>query len=77
MKINAEIEPVYILGNFSVNPVEKGWEIDEPSANLYFQEAGRLKVCHFTHGVLHIVKNLILRMLKETGKLHWVNGMVL
>ena len=31
MKINAEIEPVYILGNFSVNPVEKGWEIDETS----------------------------------------------
>src|ERR1035437_2477876 len=34
MKINAEIEPVYILGNFSVNPVEKGWEINEP-ANSY------------------------------------------
>jgi hypothetical protein len=30
MKIHAEIEPVYILGNFSVNAAEKGWEIDEP-----------------------------------------------
>jgi hypothetical protein len=27
MKIHAEIEPVYILGNFSVNPAEKGWII--------------------------------------------------
>jgi hypothetical protein len=31
MKIHAEIEPVYILGNFSVNSAEKGWEIDEPA----------------------------------------------
>ena len=30
MKINAEVEPVYILGDFSVKPVEKGWEIDAP-----------------------------------------------
>jgi alpha-L-rhamnosidase len=32
MKIHAEIEPVYILGNFSVKPAEKGWTI-EPSVN--------------------------------------------
>ncbi len=38
MKINAEIEPVYILGDFSVNPVEKGWEIDETSHNLFFRK---------------------------------------
>ena len=31
MKIHAEIEPVYILGNFSVTPAEKGWEIDDPT----------------------------------------------
>ncbi len=30
MKINAEIEPVYILGNFSVKPAEKGWIIAAP-----------------------------------------------
>ncbi len=30
MKIHAEIEPVYILGDFSVNPVDKGWEITSP-----------------------------------------------
>ncbi len=32
MKINAEIEPVYILGDFSVRPAEKGWEIEAPVA---------------------------------------------
>ena len=30
MKVHAEIEPVYILGDFSVKPSEKGWTI-EPS----------------------------------------------
>ena len=30
MKVNAEIEPVYILGDFSVDPVAKGWTIDAP-----------------------------------------------
>lgn len=32
MKINAEIEPVYITGNFSVKPAEKGWTIAAPAA---------------------------------------------
>jgi hypothetical protein len=32
MKVNAEIEPVYILGNFSVKSAEKGWEIEAPPA---------------------------------------------
>jgi hypothetical protein len=31
MKIHAEVEPVYILGNFTVNPVAKGWEIKPPA----------------------------------------------
>jgi hypothetical protein len=30
MKILAEIEPVYILGNFSVQPAAKGWTIHAP-----------------------------------------------
>ncbi|MGD0755461.1 MAG: hypothetical protein ABR927_10420 [Bacteroidales bacterium] len=30
MKVNAEIEPVYILGDFAVKPAEKGWEIEAP-----------------------------------------------
>jgi hypothetical protein len=30
MNILAELEPVYIIGNFSVYPIEKGWEITEP-----------------------------------------------
>jgi hypothetical protein len=30
VKVNAEVEPVYILGDFSVKPVEKGWEIEAP-----------------------------------------------
>ncbi len=30
MKIHAEIEPVYILGNFSVKPADKGWQIEAP-----------------------------------------------
>jgi hypothetical protein len=32
MKVNAEIEPVYIVGDFSVMPVEKGWVL-EPTVN--------------------------------------------
>jgi hypothetical protein len=32
MKIHAEIEPVYILGNFSVKPALKGWNIEAPAA---------------------------------------------
>ena len=32
MKIYAEIEPVYVLGNFSVKNADKGWEIDPPSS---------------------------------------------
>ena len=31
MKIHAEIEPVYILGSFSANPAEKGWNIEAPA----------------------------------------------
>lgn len=34
MKVNAEIEPVYITGNFSVKPASKGWVI-EPAAMSY------------------------------------------
>jgi hypothetical protein len=30
MKINAEVEPVYILGNISVEPAKKGWVIEAP-----------------------------------------------
>jgi hypothetical protein len=32
MKIHAEIEPVYILGNFSVKPADKGWNIEAPAS---------------------------------------------
>jgi alpha-L-rhamnosidase len=31
MKINAEVEPVYIVGDFSVQPAEKGWVIEAPA----------------------------------------------
>jgi len=34
MKINAEVEPVYILGDFYVKPAEKGWSI-EASSSVY------------------------------------------
>ncbi|MGB8489639.1 MAG: hypothetical protein WCE64_01130, partial [Bacteroidales bacterium] len=30
MKVHAEIEPVYITGDFSVKPADKGWSIEEP-----------------------------------------------
>lgn len=33
MKIHAEVEPIYILGDFSVKSVEKGWQIEEPVAH--------------------------------------------
>jgi hypothetical protein len=32
MKVNAEIEPVYIVGDFSLMPAEKGWVL-EPAVN--------------------------------------------
>lgn len=34
MKIHAEIEPVYIVGDFSVLPAEKGWIIEAPVSAL-------------------------------------------
>jgi hypothetical protein len=34
MKVHAEIEPVYILGEFSIRPVEKGWIIEPPVKSL-------------------------------------------
>jgi hypothetical protein len=34
MKVHAEIEPVYITGNFSVMPAEKGWTIGPPVKTL-------------------------------------------
>lgn len=34
MSVHAEIEPVYILGNFSVQPEEKGWSIYAPKNNF-------------------------------------------
>jgi hypothetical protein len=33
-KVNAEIEPVYLLGDFSVVPANKGWKITAPPAKL-------------------------------------------
>jgi hypothetical protein len=30
MKIDAEIEPVYLVGDFSVKPADKGWTIEAP-----------------------------------------------
>jgi hypothetical protein len=33
MKVNAEIEPVYILGDFAVKPAQKGWNIEAPAAS--------------------------------------------
>lgn len=32
--VNAEIEPVYIRGNFSVKPAVKGWTIEAPAGSL-------------------------------------------
>ena len=34
MTVYAEIEPVYITGNFSVKPAEKGWTIEAPASVL-------------------------------------------
>jgi hypothetical protein len=34
MKIHAEVEPVYIVGDFSVKPASKGWVIEAPVAKL-------------------------------------------
>ncbi len=34
MKIHAEIEPVYITGDFSVRPADKGWTMEAPVKSL-------------------------------------------
>lgn len=34
MKIHAEIEPIYLVGDFSVYPAEKGWVIRKPVSTL-------------------------------------------
>jgi len=34
MKVNDEIEPIYILGDFSVKPAGKGWTIEAPVKKL-------------------------------------------
>ncbi|MCU0457048.1 MAG: hypothetical protein MUE74_12160, partial [Bacteroidales bacterium] len=34
MKVLAEIEPVYIIGDFSVKPADKGWSIEAPVNKL-------------------------------------------
>jgi len=34
MKVNDEIEPIYILGDFSVTPADKGWKIEAPVKKL-------------------------------------------
>lgn len=34
MSVHAEIEPVYILGSFTVKPAEKGWNISPPASSL-------------------------------------------
>ncbi len=34
MKVHAEIEPVYIVGDFSVMPAEKGWDLKAPVKKL-------------------------------------------
>jgi hypothetical protein len=34
MKIHAEIEPAYILGNFTVRPAAKGWDIQAPNVSM-------------------------------------------
>ena len=33
MKIHAEVEPVYIVGDFSVKSAEKGWIIEAPASD--------------------------------------------
>jgi alpha-L-rhamnosidase len=38
MKINAEVEPVYLLGDFSVKPAKKGWSLEAP-VSVYSKES--------------------------------------
>ena len=33
MKIHAEVEPVYLLGDFSIKPADKGWVIEAPASS--------------------------------------------
>jgi hypothetical protein len=56
-KVHAEVEPVYIKGDFTVNPESKGWSIDAPGGSLSLDH-GKNRVFHFTRGILFTARIL-------------------
>jgi len=73
MKIHAEIEPVYILGDFSVKPADKGFTIEAPAAG-YTLEAGKIRACHSIHGESATARNTMLKRQTGNGRLVWAAG---
>jgi len=68
-------KPVYVLGDFSVKPAEKGWKIEAP-VSTYTMEAGKDQGLPFySWGVTYSEEFQRLKRVMENGKLHWVNGM--
>jgi hypothetical protein len=53
MKVHAEIEPVYITGDFSVKPAEKGWTIEPPVKTLTTGSWKELGMPFYSWGVTY------------------------
>jgi hypothetical protein len=53
MKVHAEIEPVYITGDFSVKPAEKGWTIEPPDKTLTTGSWKELGMPFYSWGVTY------------------------
>lgn len=53
MSIFAEVEPVYILGDFNLNPAKKGWAISPPQP-LEFGSWDKQGLPMYAHGIRYI-----------------------
>ncbi|MCX6261392.1 MAG: glycosyl hydrolase [Bacteroidia bacterium] len=53
MKVHAEIEPVYITGDFSVKPAEKGWTLEPPDKTLTTGSWKELGMPFYSWGVTY------------------------
>ena len=53
MKVHAEIEPLYITGDFSVKPAEKGWIIEPPVKTLTTGSWKELGMPFYSWGVTY------------------------
>jgi hypothetical protein len=57
MKIHAELEPVYILGDFTVRPAAKGWTLNAPNGQFNLG-SWKAQAWHFYSGTVSYTKNI-------------------